>query len=112
MSASISPLTSSPSTADSSNFSSPDSIPDSIPSSTTLYLGAPKNRKRGRGTHEVKVLQKRRKLVGRAKNAIQGRPKNDWTCSRRRKLVRLYLMTDLEVDEIVKVLRTDSFEPW
>lgn len=40
-----------------------------------------------------------------------GRPKNDWTASRRRKLVRLYLMTDLEVGAIAKVLRTDYFEP-
>jgi hypothetical protein len=99
MSASVSP-----STADFSVFSTPDSIPDSIPSSTSSHTGTPKIRKRSRESHEVKVGQKRRKVIGR--------PKNGWTASRRRKLVRLYLMTNLEVDEIAKVLRTDNFKTW
>lgn len=41
-----------------------------------------------------------------------GRPKNGWTRSRRRKLVRLYLMTDLDVDELAATLRSDQFKPW
>lgn len=41
-----------------------------------------------------------------------GRPKNGWTPSRRRKLVRLYLMTELNVDELAATLRTDRFKPW
>lgn len=106
MSASISPLISRPSTPDFfSIFSrSPDSILDSVPSSTTSPRGSPENRKRGRGTHEVQISQKRTKVMGR--------PRNGWTASRRRKVVRLYLMTNLEVDEIAKVLRTDNFKTW
>jgi hypothetical protein len=95
MSASVSP-----STADFSIFSSP----DSIPSFTTSHTGTPKVGKRGRSTHEVKLSQKRRRVIGR--------PKNGWTASRRRKLVRLYLMTNLELDDIAKVLRTDDFKTW
>lgn len=41
-----------------------------------------------------------------------GRPKNGWTPTRLRKLVRLYLMTNLEVVEIAKVLQTKDFKPW
>jgi hypothetical protein len=41
-----------------------------------------------------------------------GRPKNGWTPTRLRKLVRLYLMTNLDVVEISKVLRAKGFEPW
>lgn len=89
-----------PSTAGFSVFSTP----VSIPSSTSSHAGAPTTRKRGRGTQEAKISQKRRKVIGR--------PKNGWTASRRRKLVRLYLMTNLEVNEIAKVLRTENFKPW
>ncbi|KUJ20059.1 ankyrin [Mollisia scopiformis] len=42
---------------------------------------------------------------------VIGRPKNAWSSSRSRKLVRLYLMTSLNVDEIVEVLRTEDFMP-
>jgi len=41
-----------------------------------------------------------------------GRPRNGWTPTRKRKLVRLYLMTELEVGEIVEVLKAKDFEPW
>ena|SRR6187402_42572 len=41
-----------------------------------------------------------------------GRPKNGWTPTRKRKLVRLYLMTELDVDEIGEVLRAKGFQPW
>jgi hypothetical protein len=40
-----------------------------------------------------------------------GRPKNDWTPTRLRKLARLYLMTSLEVFEIAKVLQAKDFNP-
>jgi len=49
--------------------------------------------------------------IKKARKAM-GRPKNAWTASRSRKLVRLYLMTSLDVDEIAKVLRTKDFAPW
>jgi hypothetical protein len=39
-----------------------------------------------------------------------GRP-NKWTCTRLRKLTKLYLLTDLEVDGIVDRLREDDFNP-
>lgn len=41
-----------------------------------------------------------------------GRPKNGWTATRKRKLIRLYLMTELDVLEIAQVLRAESFQPW
>lgn len=41
-----------------------------------------------------------------------GRPRNDWTASRRRKLIRLYLMTELNVGELGATLRSDRFQPW
>jgi hypothetical protein len=40
-----------------------------------------------------------------------GRPKKAWNASRKRKLVRLYLMTDLKVMEIQKVLEEEGFSP-
>jgi hypothetical protein len=48
---------------------------------------------------------------GNKKRKTIGRPKNDWTPSRSRKLVRLYLMTDLSIEEIIRVLRTRGFAP-
>jgi hypothetical protein len=41
-----------------------------------------------------------------------GRPKNAWDPSRRRKLIRLYTLTQLSKDEIKEVLRSDDFNPW
>jgi hypothetical protein len=41
-----------------------------------------------------------------------GRPKNAWNSSRRRKLVRLYTLTNLNTAEIGKVLKADGFDPW
>jgi hypothetical protein len=41
-----------------------------------------------------------------------GRPKNAWNSSRRRKLVHLYTLTDLNTAEIGKVLKADQFNPW
>lgn len=38
-----------------------------------------------------------------------GRPQNAWTNSRRRKLARLYALTDLTNSEIEKVLKSDGF---
>jgi len=40
-----------------------------------------------------------------------GRPRNHWTPTRVRKLVRLYLLTRLDVCEIGSVLRADDFQP-
>lgn len=41
-----------------------------------------------------------------------GRPKNLWTPSRCRKLARLYILTTLNVDEVVQALYTKTFAPW
>ncbi|KAF8856405.1 hypothetical protein BDZ45DRAFT_727467 [Acephala macrosclerotiorum] len=40
-----------------------------------------------------------------------GRPRNAWTSSRRRKLVRLYTLTTLNINEIVRVLEAHEFNP-
>jgi hypothetical protein len=48
----------------------------------------------------------------RLKPKPMGRPRNGWTPTRKRKLVRLYLMTDLNVGEIAEVLRGKHFQPW
>ncbi|KUJ10636.1 ankyrin [Mollisia scopiformis] len=48
---------------------------------------------------------------GIKKQKLIGRPRNSWTKSRLRKLVRLYLMTDLSVQDIAIVLRAKDFSP-
>ncbi|KAF8866091.1 ankyrin [Acephala macrosclerotiorum] len=55
------------------------------------------------GGSKAATSNKRRKTMGR--------PNNDWTPSRSRKLVRLYLMTDLTIEEIIRVLRAKDFAP-
>lgn len=40
-----------------------------------------------------------------------GRPRIAWNASRRRKLVRLYLMTGLKVKDIAQVLSSKDFKP-
>ncbi|KAH8602373.1 hypothetical protein B0O99DRAFT_680499 [Bisporella sp. PMI_857] len=40
-----------------------------------------------------------------------GRPKLDWTASRNRKLGRLYLLTDITVQDIQQLLKEDKFSP-
>lgn len=60
----------------------------------------------------VEMGDKSSNISNRKRRNIIGRPRNDWTRSRSRKLVRLYLMTDLRVEEIVKVLQAKSFSPW
>ncbi|KAF4632035.1 hypothetical protein G7Y89_g6091 [Cudoniella acicularis] len=62
-------------------------------------------RKRKYG-HRAQVLER-----GSKRQKIMGRPRNGWTPTRLRKLVRLYLMTNLDVVEISKVLRTKDFKP-
>jgi hypothetical protein len=42
----------------------------------------------------------------------KGRPPNGWTSRSLRKLIRLYLLTDLELDSIIDRLRTEDFQPW
>jgi hypothetical protein len=54
----------------------------------------------------------RRGSDGRQKRSRQmGRPPNKWTCTRLQKLIGLYLLTDLELDGITKLLRTEEFQP-
>jgi hypothetical protein len=40
-----------------------------------------------------------------------GRPRNDWRPTRERKLVRLYILSSLNLDEIQKALREEGFDP-
>ena len=40
-----------------------------------------------------------------------GRPKLAWNASRNRKLIRLYLLTDITPGEIQWVLSSDGFKP-
>jgi hypothetical protein len=47
-----------------------------------------------------------------APNRHGGRPENDWTRSRRRRLVRLCSFTNLSIEDIRKVLQEDGFNPW
>ncbi|KAE8449963.1 hypothetical protein EG329_007102 [Mollisiaceae sp. DMI_Dod_QoI] len=67
----------------------------------------PANTKRKRSNH----VQDDGSRTSKKKRKTIGRPNNDWTPSRSRKLVRLYLMTDLTIGEIIKVLRARDFAP-
>ncbi|KAF4630826.1 hypothetical protein G7Y89_g7308 [Cudoniella acicularis] len=49
-------------------------------------------------------------IISQSKNS-GGRPRNNWTSSRRRKLVRLYILTSLTITEIQKALQSESFNP-
>jgi hypothetical protein len=40
-----------------------------------------------------------------------GRPRNNWTATKERKLARLYCLTNLEINEIQVVLKADGFGP-
>ncbi|KAG9241479.1 hypothetical protein BJ878DRAFT_428047 [Calycina marina] len=40
-----------------------------------------------------------------------GRPKLDWTSSRKRKLGRLYLLTDIAIPDIQRILQDEKFNP-
>ncbi len=73
---------------------------------STLVLDTT-SRKRLQTTPQRYVVTRSSKRV-----KLMGRPKNNWTPTRKRKLVRLYLMTDLDVGEIVEVLRGKGFQPW
>ncbi|PQE06558.1 ankyrin repeat protein [Rutstroemia sp. NJR-2017a WRK4] len=46
------------------------------------------------------------------KQKLGGRPKIPWTASRKRKLIRLYLMTTLDYHQIRALISTDGFNPW
>lgn len=76
--------------------SSPCAADLSVPGSHSVHLyntpsiTTPKHPKRPRDTFEIKASEKRRKLIGRP---------TGWTASRRQKLVRLYLFTELTVPE-------------
>jgi hypothetical protein len=77
----------------------------------TTYAPSPdyvadKKRKNGAQDEARAPAQKR------LKPKPMGRPRNGWTPTRKRKLVRLYLMTDLNVGEIAEVLRSKHFQPW
>jgi len=55
----------------------------------------------------------RRDSDGQQKRSRQmGCPPNKWTCTRLRKLIRLYLLTHLELDGITNLLRTEDFHSW
>jgi hypothetical protein len=41
-----------------------------------------------------------------------GRPRNQWTASKKRQLVRLYTLTRLEVKKIQLLLEENGFNPW
>jgi len=75
-----------------------------IPTAAPSLSPASTKRKHGQGMQQVECLLKRRRLIGR--------PTNCWTRTRLRQLVRLYLMTNLDVTEISKVLRAGEFKPW
>jgi len=45
---------------------------------------------------------------------VGGRPKLEWTAARNRKIIRLYLLTDItpkEIERIFKEVDTDGFTP-
>ncbi|TAQ91311.1 hypothetical protein B7494_g292 [Chlorociboria aeruginascens] len=63
----------------------------------------PRKRKNDAPGQPIKHAGKRRRLMGR--------PRNEWTPTRLRKLVRLYLMTNLDIVEISKVLQDKGFQP-
>ena len=48
----------------------------------------------------------------RKRKRVNGRPRNLWTSTRLRKLTRLYLMTNLDVVDIIKTLEAEDFAPW
>lgn len=84
-----------------------DTIKSSETSSTPSAGRDSATGKRKRSNH----AQHTRDGAGNKKRKTIGRPKNDWTPSRQRKLIRLYLMTDLTVEEIIRVLRRRGFAP-
>ncbi|KAM3071166.1 hypothetical protein ACMFMG_008760 [Clarireedia jacksonii] len=49
--------------------------------------------------------------MGSEKQKVGGRPKIPWTASRKRKLVRLYLMTTLNYHQIRELISADGFDP-
>ncbi|KAH8670162.1 hypothetical protein BGZ60DRAFT_563677 [Tricladium varicosporioides] len=50
-------------------------------------------------------------MIPMAPPGLGGRPRNSWNSSRKRKLVRLYTLTDLSNAEIQKVLESQGFSP-
>lgn len=84
------------------SFTSRTAFPDST--SSTSRQGPIGKRRNIDGIHKDELDRKGQKIMGR--------PKNSWTPRRLRRLVRLYLMTNLEVAEIAKVLQSTEFKPW
>jgi hypothetical protein len=75
-----------------------------VSASTEWTFQAPT--KLGDGYNDVQV-------IGQVNPIAQiGRPANKWTSSSLRKLIRLYLLTDLELVGIIDCLRTNDFQPW
>jgi hypothetical protein len=72
---------------------------------------APPKRKPNNKRKRRTIVQDGTSRVDKKRKTITGRPTNKWTPSRSRKLVRLYLMTDLSTEEIRKVLRARDFAP-
>jgi hypothetical protein len=76
----------------------------STTNATSPGVAADKKRKNASQDHGKTPDKKKLKPMGR--------PRNGWTPTRKRKLVRLYLMTELNVGEIAEVLRAKHFQPW
>ncbi|KAE8443631.1 hypothetical protein EG329_001489 [Mollisiaceae sp. DMI_Dod_QoI] len=80
------------------------SVADSADATNPAVLSrASTKRKYGHKVHKLEHGPKRQRVMGR--------PRNGWSPTRLRKLVRLYLMTNLDVIEISKVLRSKDFKP-
>jgi hypothetical protein len=98
----------------SDGLSSPSMASPSIPGSTpritstthTTSPNVPADKKRKNGVQDQGRTPAQKRLKS------MGRPRNGWTPTRKRKLVRLYLMTELNVGEIAEVLRAKHFQPW
>lgn len=73
-------------------------------SEQTLCQSTVSKKRKGSSYKHVVPVEKKIKRMGR--------PKNGWTPTRKRKLIRLYLMTDLDVVDIAQVLRREHFQPW
>ncbi|KAE8440309.1 hypothetical protein EG329_009451 [Mollisiaceae sp. DMI_Dod_QoI] len=78
------------------------------PTSLAIAKLPPQHSKKRKYESSIAKFQNR---VNNKRVKAIGRPKNGWTPSRSRKLVRLYLMSGLNVDEIATVLRTKKFKP-
>ncbi|PVH75127.1 ankyrin [Cadophora sp. DSE1049] len=82
-----------------------------FPSYGTTTTATPSSTFSTRFKKRQSTFDNRAVIPGKKRSRLMGRPKNDWTPSRKRKLVRLYLMTQLDVDDIGRVLSRKGFIP-